>query len=135
MNWRLISILSLFGLAMGVATVYVVPSNIEPLVWLPIFIVCAYVIAGRAPDRPFLHGLAVGVLNSVWITGAHVLLFQDYMSRHPQEAAMTASMPLSNHPRILMAIIGPCIGVVSGAVLGLFSVIATRLRGRGPVTI
>src|SRR2546426_4238331 len=56
MDWLLILTLSLFGLAMAVATVFVIPSNIEPLFWLVIFIVCAYLIAKRAPGRPFLHG-------------------------------------------------------------------------------
>jgi len=47
MNWKLILQLSLFGLAMAFATVFVVPSNIEPLLWLPIFVICAYLIAKR----------------------------------------------------------------------------------------
>jgi hypothetical protein len=76
MDWPLIFTLSLFGLAMGLATVFVIPSNIEPLFWLLIFIVCAYAIAKRAPGRPFLHGLLVSLVNSVWISAAHVLLFQ-----------------------------------------------------------
>jgi hypothetical protein len=41
MNWKLIITLSLFGLAMGIATVFVVPSTVEPLCWLAIFVVCA----------------------------------------------------------------------------------------------
>ena len=48
MNWKLIIQLSLFGLATGVATVFVIPSTIEPLVWLVIFGICAYLIATRA---------------------------------------------------------------------------------------
>jgi hypothetical protein len=31
MNWKLIIQLSMFGLAMGIATVFVIPSNIEPV--------------------------------------------------------------------------------------------------------
>ncbi len=42
MNWKLILQLSLFGLAMAVGTVFVIPSNVEPLFWLAIFAVCAY---------------------------------------------------------------------------------------------
>lgn len=40
MDWKLIFQLSLFGLAMAVATVYVIPSNIEPVFWLVIFLIC-----------------------------------------------------------------------------------------------
>jgi hypothetical protein len=34
MNWRLTFQLSLFGLAMGIGTVIIIPSNVEPLFWL-----------------------------------------------------------------------------------------------------
>ena len=130
MNWKLIVQLSVFGLAMGVATVFVISSSIEPLFWLVIFAICAYVLAKQAPGRYFLHGLLVSLLNSVWITAAHVLLFGRYIANHPQEAAMMTSMPLPNHPRLMMAIMGPAIGVVSGMVLGLFAVVAARLVKR-----
>lgn len=49
MNWPLILKLSLFGLVMGIATVFVIPSRVEPLFWLGIFVVCAYVIAKQCP--------------------------------------------------------------------------------------
>ena len=51
MNWALIARLSLFGLAMGVATVFLIPSTIEPLFWLVIFAICACIIAIRAPGQ------------------------------------------------------------------------------------
>lgn len=131
MNWRLIVQLSLFGLAMGVATVFLIPSSVEPFFWLAIFVTSAYIIASSAPGRYFLHGLLVSVVNSIWITGAHVLLFHRYIANHPQEAAMMASMPLPRSPRLMMLLIGPAIGVISGVVLGVFAVIASKLVGRG----
>jgi len=130
MNLRLILALSLFGLAMAIATVYVIPSNIEPFCWLAIFLICAFVIAKRAPGKFFLHGFLVSILNSVWITGAHGILINAYMPRHPQEAAMMVKMPLHHHPRLLMLIMGPVIGVASGLILGLFSWIASKLVKR-----
>jgi hypothetical protein len=116
---------------MGVATVFVIPSNVEPLFWLAIFVVCAVVIARRAPGRYFLHGFLVSMLNSVWITTAHILLFESYLSRHAQEAAMMSKMPVPSAPRLMMLLTGPLVGAASGIVLGLFSVIAHRIiRGR-----
>lgn len=128
MNWKLIFLLSLFGLAMGIATVFVIPSNIEPLFWLVIFIICAVIIARRVPSRHFLHGLLVGIVNSIWVTGAHVLLFDAYIANHAREAAMMQNSPLP--PRAMMLIVGPCIGVVSGIVLGLFAWIASKFIRR-----
>lgn len=51
MNWKLIFQLSLFGLAMAFATVTWIPSNIEPIFWLAIFIICAYLIATKCSAK------------------------------------------------------------------------------------
>jgi hypothetical protein len=130
MKWPLVLALSGFGLVMGIATVFVIPPNLEPLFWLAIFVVCAVVIARVATGRFFLHGLLVSLVNSIWITTAHVIFFDTYLANHPQEAAMSASMPLGDHPKLLMTIMGPIIGAVSGVVLGLFAVVAAWLLGR-----
>jgi hypothetical protein len=127
MSWKLILQLSLFGLAMGIATVFMISSAAEPFFWLVVFVISAYVIATRAPSRYFLHGLAVGVANSVWVTSAHVLLFGQYIAHHPREAAMMSSMPLPTHPRVMMLMTGPVIGVISGVVLGIFALVARKL--------
>jgi|ERR1017187_1691691 hypothetical protein len=130
MKWNLIFRLSLFGLAMAFATVYFIPSGIEPFCWLAILIFCAYIIAKNCASNYFLHGLMVGIINSVWITAAHILLFETYISRHAQEAEMMAKMPMPNHPRLMMLITGPIVGVISGIILGLFAFIASKLVKR-----
>lgn len=127
MNWKLIIGLSLFGLAMAVATVFVIPSKIEPAFWLVIFIACAYLIAKNAPGKFFLHGFVLSLTNCVWITSAHILWFNTYIVNHPQEAAMSAQMPMPAHPRLMMLIMGPVIGLISGLVLGLFAFIASKI--------
>jgi hypothetical protein len=127
MDWKLIFGLSLLGLAMAIATVFVIPSNIEPIFWLPIFLGCAYVIARNRPDRHFLHGLLVGIVNSVWITTAHIIFFSQYIANHPKEAAMMSSMPLPDSPRLMMACVGPIVGVVSGTIIGLLAFAAAKL--------
>lgn len=125
MDWKLIFQLSMFGLAMGIATVFVIPSSIEPIFWLVIFVICAVIIAKRRVGKPFLHGLLVSLVNSVWITAAHVLLFDTYMANHAREAAMTQGSPVP--PRLMMLLMGPIIGFVSGLVLGLFAVVASKV--------
>jgi hypothetical protein len=133
-NWKVIFQMSLFGLAMGIATVFLIPSNIEPVFWLGIFGITAYFIASRCSGRYFMHGLLVGVANSVWITTSHILLFDRYIANHPQEAAMMSSMPLPDSPRLMMALVGPVIGVVSGLVIGALTVLAARMAARTKTT-
>ena len=130
MNWKLVLQLSMFGLAMGVATVYVIPSNIEPAFWVPIFLICGYVIAKKCTGQYFLHGVALGLANSFWITASHILLFAPYIAGHAAEAEMMKTMPVPDSPRLMMAMVGPVIGLVSGAVIGLFALVASKLTGR-----
>ena len=127
MNWKLIFQLSLFGLAMGIATVFVIPSRIEPAFWLVIFLICAYLIAKRSLGNHFLHGLFIGLVNSIWITSAHVLFFDAYIARHAQEAAMMQNSPLSVSPKLMMTMVGPVVGLLSGVILGLFALVAGKL--------
>ncbi len=134
-DFKLIFMLSLFGMVMGVGTVFVIPSKIEPLCWLAIFALCAFVIAKRARGKPFLHGFLLSLANCVWITGAHVLLADAYVARHPEEAAMLAKMPLPTHPRVMMLLTGPVVGVVSGLVMGLFAFVASKLVKRSAETM
>ena len=127
MNWKLVFQLSLFGLAMAVATVYWIPSDIEPLFWLVIFALCAYLVVKNCGGKYFLHGFSISVLNSVWITSAHILLYQTYIGNHPQEAAMMSSMPLPDSPRLMMLMMGPLFGMGFGIILGVFSNVASKV--------
>ena len=57
---------------------------------------------------------------------AHRLLSQ-YIANHPKEAAMMSSMPLPNSARLMMAFIGPIVGLISGLVIGLLAFVAGKL--------
>lgn len=126
MNWKLVFGLSLFGMAMAIGTVFFIPSTIEPIFWIAVLFLSALLIAQKAPGRHFLHGLMTGIVNSVWVTAAHVLLFNRYLANHPREQAMMSSMPLPNSPRIMMTLVGPLIGVASGAIIGLLALVFAR---------
>lgn len=127
MNWGLIFRLSIFGLVMSIGTVFVIPSSIEPFFWLAIFLVSGYFIARLSGGRLFLHGLLLGLANSVWMTGGHVLLFRQYVDHHPKEVEMMATMPLAQHPRLMMLITGPIVGFISGIVIGLVAWVMGKL--------
>jgi hypothetical protein len=50
----------------------------------------------------------------------------EYIANHAKEAAMMKSTPLPDSPRLMMALVGPVIGVVSGLVLGVFGFVAGK---------
>ena len=128
-NWNLIFRLSLFGLVMSLATVWFIPEKVEPVFWLLIFIICAYIVAKQVRSKYFLHGFLISIFNSVWITTAHVLFSATYIGNHPNAAGMNASMPLfmQQHQRMAMMIMGLPFGVAFGLVLGLFCFIASKI--------
>ena len=123
MNWKLIFALSLFGLAMAIGSLFGL-GMIEPLLWLLIFIVYAWLIATRAPGKYFLHGFLASVVNSIWITAMHAAFFSMYAKNNPQ---FVQSAPPGINPRVLMIVMGPVFGVLFGLVAGLFAFIASRI--------
>lgn len=129
MNWKIILQLSMFGLIMAFGTISLISEKIESAFWLVIFIFCAWVIARVCPGKYFLHGFLVSMVNSVWITIVHIAFRQTYIAHHPDMASMGTSMPLplSIHPRLTMALMGPVFGAMFGIILGLFSLVASKI--------
>jgi hypothetical protein len=126
MDWQLIGRLSMFGLVMGIATVFWIPSNIEPFCWLVIFLICGVAI-GRSASMPFVTGLLLGLANCFWITAEHIVFFGQYVATHPRETEVMKSMPMPDSPRLMMAVTGPVVGIISGVVIGLLSLLASTL--------
>ena len=128
-NWKLIFSLSIFGLAMAFATISIIPEKIEPVCWLIIFAICAYIVAKNVQGKYFFHGFLISIVNSVWITAAHVLSSATYIANHSNAAKMNASMPamMQQHPRMAMLVMGLPFGIIFGLVLGLFCFIASKI--------
>jgi hypothetical protein len=133
MNWKLIFQLSLFGLVMAFGTISLIPDKIEPLFWLVIFIIVAYIIAKTCTGKFFLYGFLVSMFNCVWIMMAHVLFYNSYAAHHPEMANMFPPNALSNHPRVLMLLVGPFMGAAFGLVQGFFAFIASKAVKRNTI--
>ncbi|MEN0053696.1 MAG: hypothetical protein AAGC65_08505 [Mucilaginibacter sp.] len=127
MNLNLLIKLSLFGLVMGIATAFFIPSNIEGILWLIIFIVCAYLIAKNCSQMYLTNGFCLSLLNCVWIIAAHAVFYHYYEKGHAQEAAIYNGNPYKIAPQLAMAIMGIFTGIVSGLVQGIFAFIASKI--------
>lgn len=126
MNWKLIFQLSVFGVIMAFATISLIPERVEPVFWIVIFVFCAIVIAKAAPGKYFLHGFCVSLINSVWITVAHIYFYNSYSTHHADMVNMYSGI----HPRRMMLLYGPVFGVVFGLILGLFAFVASKLTNK-----
>jgi hypothetical protein len=129
MNGKLIFGLSMFGLLMAIGTVFFIPMKAEPVCWIVILVLCAWLIVRNAPGKYFLHGFLVCLLNCVWITGAHIFWSATYLASHADEARQYEQMNAKLHctSTQAMLIFGPIIGVATGLFLGLLSFILSRV--------
>ena len=121
MHWKFLLQMSIIALAMGIATVSIIPSTIERALWPIIIAVSAYAIARVCSRYRFTHGLLLGLFNSFWVTSFHVIFAARYLANHPNEAEMSKSMPMHLTPRIAMMLFGPVIGIVSGLLIGVLA--------------
>ena len=125
----------MFGLGMALATIFFIPSNVEPFVWLAIFVLCAYIISKQCSGKYFLHGFLVSLCNSFWMTSLHIVFSEPYLTNHPEMALMNVGTPMQDSPRIMMVIMGPIIGALSGLFLGLFAFLAAKIVKNKPENI
>jgi hypothetical protein len=128
MSWKLILWLSMSGLAMAIGTTYVIPSKLAGPLFIAIFVVCAVMVARRAPGRFFLHGFLVGLMNWIWVSAAHVILIDAWRARHPVEAiAVPGLPPLVASVVDLMRRFDVPIPGASGLIIGSLSWVASRI--------
>jgi hypothetical protein len=123
MNWKLVLQLSGFGIAMGLGTVFFVPSKVEPILWLIIFLLSAYMIASHCVRLRFLNSLLVGLLDSLLKTTVHMVFFGAYVARHAQEIAMIRQMTSAVSPRQLILLSSPIWGLIYGTATGLLTLL------------
>ena len=129
MNWKLIIALSGFGLVMGLATVYVIPTKVEMYVWLLVFAMSAFLVQKFAHKSYFLHGFATSILNCIWMTGCHILLMPAYLLTHPEEATAFGKIQDQYHISTTQTMLftGLIYGLFSGLFLGFLCNIFGKL--------
>lgn len=127
MNWKLILMLSLFGLLMGVASLFGWTRGIEPLLWFVIFILYAWWIAKNCTRLHFLHGFMASVVNGIWMGILQSVFYSTYINHNPEILERFKTLPPGVNPRILMLVIGLIAGIIFGLVAGVFALFGRRL--------
>jgi hypothetical protein len=126
MNLRIVAYVGLFGVIMGVATVLgAIRSGREMWFWLVIFIGSAYLIARIVPRRYFVHGLLAGLVCGSLATLIQAVFLDTYFSHNPEAEQSFSQLPVE--PRIVVLVMTPIIGIISGLVLGVLSAIAGKI--------
>ncbi len=131
MNWKLILSLSLFGLLMGVASLFGWTRGIEPLLWFIIFVLYAWWIAKNCTRLHFLHGFLASVLNGTWMGILQSAFYSTYINHNPEILERFKTLPPGVNPRALMLVIGLIAGVIFGVVAGFFAFIGAMFVRKG----
>ena len=129
MKWKTILLLSLFGILMGLNSVFGVIKNIEWLLWLIIAIVSAYVLNKQTKKLLVTHavitGLFIGILNAI----VQSSLFDSYFVNNPEIEGFK-QWPITVEPQYFLLMAGPFVGIVYGLVIGLFALIIKKITKR-----
>lgn len=117
MNWTLILSLSMFGVLIGLLSVLGITKKAEPLLWLLVGFFTIFILYRKATGMIFWHGFIIGIfwgcLNSI----IQSIFFKTYLKNNPKYTeAYNKSSRLK--PRYLILLVGPLLGLLTGAVLG-----------------
>jgi hypothetical protein len=127
MNWRLILLLSSFGLLIGVASLFGFTRGLEPLLWFLIFVLYAWWIANNCTRLHFIHAFLASVLDGTWIAIIHSIFFSTYVRHNPDVIERFKTLPPGVNLRVLTLVMGPLVGAIFGLVAGLFAYLGWRI--------
>jgi hypothetical protein len=128
MSWSLIALLSLPGLLMGLLSVWGITRKREPYFWFVFTCIVAVLVARRAPDNFFMHGLYIGIGWGIANGLIQSLFFHNYLSANPTLRSgyqKVRIMPMRFFPLLT----GPVIGLVTGLILGSICMLTHRVLG------
>ena len=130
MRWSRIGWLSGLGLLMGAASLYGWTRGREPWLWPLVWIFSAIVLARGVPGRPFAHGFTAGALASLVNSVLQVVFLPAYARHNPEVSQMATRLPAQLTVGQFFLVIAPFLAALSGAVLGLLTLLARRLMRR-----
>jgi hypothetical protein len=137
MNWRLVLLLSLLGVAMTVPAVMgVFTETMELTAWVIIAVAAALLLAARGAGT-FGNGFMAGLLMGLWQHLLVFVLWDMYIAANPEFAATLAEdNPFKGmDPRLGMLIAGPVIALAYGLILGLLTWLAGRMLHHKPLPL
>lgn len=130
MNWQLILSLSLLGVVVGLVSVFGLMGSQIWLLWLCVAAFCAWQFARNTRRYLFLHGFYLGIFVGICASWVQAIFLPTYVSNNPRMAETFNNLPHSLNPALVLLIMGPIVGTVSGVVIGLLAIIAGKITRR-----
>jgi len=126
MNWLLIILLSIFGAVMGFLSIKGYTGKLEPFLWLLFGIISALFLSKNVENKVFMHALLIGLFWGILNAIIQSIFFDQYLASNPslQERFKNTG---SIKPQYFVLIMGPLIGLITGAVLGGLSLLLRKV--------
>ena len=122
--------LTLFGVLMGLASVFGYTQSNEWLYWLVIAVISGFVIAKVTDRQIFVKSVVVGLFMGIFTGVIQSVLFDKYLENNPQSLDGFKEIPLSFAPQFVVLFTGPFIGIVFGLFIGLIAIIIDKITGK-----
>lgn len=122
--------LTLFGVLMGLASVFGYTQSNEWLYWLVIAVISGFVIAKVTDRQIFVKSVVVGLFMGIFTGVIQSVLFDKYLENNPQSLDGFKEIPLSLAPQFVVLFTGPFIGIVFGLFIGLIAIIIDKITGK-----
>ncbi|HXG01250.1 MAG TPA: hypothetical protein VNL69_10690 [Bacteroidota bacterium] len=129
MQWKTVVTLGVFGLLMGIASVFGYTEGAETVLWIAIALFAAYWLEKHVEQRLLVHGICAGVLIGFINSIVQAAFFSSYLANNPLAAKGFVDTG-GVAPRVFVVVVGTLIGFVYGLVLGGLALAARKLLAR-----
>lgn len=134
MNWILIISLSLFGVMVGMLSIFGVTEGKEYWMLGIVLLVSSLVLGMKAPGKFFKHGFFTALISALLSSVLHYVFYDTYMANNASFAEQMSQVPDGFNMRIMMLVGGPFSGAISGVILGGLTILMARLLGNTGTT-
>ncbi|MBK9332962.1 MAG: hypothetical protein IPM96_11300 [Ignavibacteria bacterium] len=129
MNWKLILQLSLFGLLMGILSVFgLIPGGFELIPWIIIAVISALAISRNTNKLMFTHAVMAGLFMGIITSVVQAIFFDTLLKNNPDSLDGFKEIPTAMEPQYVLLFTGPFIGIIFGLFIGLLAVIFKKVR-------
>ena len=129
MNFKIWA-LTLFGVAMGLASVYGYTEKFEWIYWIVIAVISGAVIAKIADRQIFVKSVVVGLFMGIFAGIIQAAMFDTYLANNPKSLDGFKEIPLSLEPQYVVLFTAPFIGIAFGLIIGLIAILFDKFTGK-----
>lgn len=128
MKWNIVLLLSLFGIGMGIASLFGLTENFEIYEWILIALLSAYFLSKQTTHKVFLHGIYTGIAMGILFAVVQASFFGLYLENNPSSAEDWQQAIGGFNPQFFVLLLSPVVGGVYGLVIGALSVAAGKFH-------